>query len=95
MLNPYSVQWLYDLGLEEVERHNGRQATRAHEVGVERRRQGAAVAERALMLAQAARRPPRSRLVAALAHLAARLAPARPGRGPIGQSGHEQPATTS
>ncbi len=36
MMNPYGVQRLYDLGLEEIERQHGRQAGRLHEVGAER-----------------------------------------------------------
>ena len=60
MINPYGVQSLYDLGLEEMERRHGRQAGRAHEVGVARRRKEAAIAEASLPLAEvAAKRPAR------------------------------------
>src|SRR5438874_13672191 len=52
MLNPYGVQRLYDLGLEELERQHGRQAGRCHEVGAGRRRKAAAARD-SLMLAQA------------------------------------------
>ena len=58
MINPYGVQRLYDLGLEELERQHGRQAGRAHEVGVARRRKEAAIAEANLPLAEAADRQP-------------------------------------
>ncbi len=54
MMNPYGVQRLCDLGLEEMERQHGRQAGRAHEVGAERRRKDAANAELSLTLAEAA-----------------------------------------
>ena len=54
MMNPYGVQRLYDLGLEELERRYARQAGRAHEVGVARRRNGAAIAEARLPLTAAA-----------------------------------------
>ena len=54
MMNPYGVQRLYDLGLEELERQYGRQAGRAHEVGVARRRKEAAIVAANLPLAAAA-----------------------------------------
>jgi hypothetical protein len=54
MMNPYGVQHLYDLGLEELERRYARQAGRAHEVGVARRRNEAAIAEAGLPVAEAA-----------------------------------------
>ena len=54
MINPYGVQRLYDLGLEELEQQHGRQAGRAHEVGVARRRKEAAIAEANLPLTEAA-----------------------------------------
>jgi hypothetical protein len=59
MMNPYGVQRDYRLGLDELERRQGRQAGRLHEVGAERRRQGAAAARLDLMLAQATDNRPR------------------------------------
>ena len=72
MMNPYGVQHLYDLGLEELGRQYGLQAGRAHEAGVARRRKEAAIAEASLPVTEAAdKRPARGRsgiAIPALAH---------------------------
>ena len=54
MMNPFGVQRVYDLGLEEMERQYGRQAGRAHEVGMARRHKEAASAKMSLTPAHAA-----------------------------------------
>ena len=62
MMNPYGVQRVYDLGLEELAREHGRQTARLHEVGLGRRRQDAAAARLSLMLAEATEEQPRRRI---------------------------------
>jgi hypothetical protein len=91
MLNPYGVQRVYDLELEDLARQHGRATGRDHEVAAERRRRSAAAATLAPPLARAGGRPLRASVARALLALAARLAPERPAEAPRDQGGQEQP----
>jgi hypothetical protein len=93
MLNPYGVQRVYDLEMEEVARQHGRASGRDHEVAAERRRRAAAGATLAPPRAWAASLPLRARVARALLALAARLAPERPAGAPLDQAAQEQPTT--
>jgi hypothetical protein len=78
MINPHGVQQQHNLWIEELDQRHTQQTGRYNEVGVARRHQEAAAADRARMLAQAEVPSRRSRVAVTLAALAKWLAPASP-----------------